>query len=85
LSTNYVNLLKSTINGYIKNISKFGDTLLKGAQKLREYLSKNKSDVVIIEFGGNDCDFYWEEISKNPNETISLKPILIFLKRNSMN
>jgi acyl-CoA thioesterase-1 len=67
LSANYVNLLKSTINGYIKNISKFGDTLLKGAQKLREYLSKNKSDVVIIEFGGNDCDFYWEEISKNPN------------------
>lgn len=80
--TNYVNLLKSTVNGYVQNISKFGDTILKGAKKLREYLLKNKPDVAIIEFGGNDCDFDWEEISKNPYGQYEPKTDIDVFKKN---
>ncbi|ERM91216.1 G-D-S-L family lipolytic protein [Caldanaerobacter subterraneus subsp. yonseiensis KB-1] len=64
---NYVNLLKNNIKGTVKNIAKFGNTLLKGIDTLKRYLSKDKPDIVVIEFGGNDCDFNWEEIAKNPH------------------
>ncbi len=70
---NYVNLLKDNIKGTVKNIAKFVNTLLKGIDILKRYLLKDKPDIVLIEFGGNDCDFDWEEIAKNPYDEHSPK------------
>lgn len=55
-------------NGYeIKNCSIMGATIDTG----RELISKRLTDpaentTVIFEYGGNDCDFKWGEISANP-------------------
>lgn len=52
----------------INNYARFGNTTNHG---LRELMRRNDdiaaSDFVILEFGGNDCDHLWSEISINPN------------------
>ncbi len=66
LSENYVNLLQDKLNGIIYNTSRFGSTIVKGIQKLKNNIFKQSPDIVLIEYGGNDCDFNWDEIAKNP-------------------
>ncbi|MDR3598254.1 MAG: SGNH/GDSL hydrolase family protein [Clostridium sp.] len=55
----------------------------------------NKPDVVLLEYGGNDCDFNWHEVCNNPNaihkpktdlDTFGskLKETLNFLKNNNI-
>lgn len=48
----------------IRNDAKFGLTIKK-AQKIIEG-SNLDSDSIILEVGGNDCDFNWDEVSLNP-------------------
>ncbi len=67
LEENYVDLLRNQINGIICNTSRFGSTLIKGIQKLKNSVFKEKPDIVLIEYGGNDCDFHWDEIANNPD------------------
>ncbi len=51
----------------IQNNSRFGCTITKGNTNLMKALDKGlHCDAAIIEFGGNDCDFNWKEISSNP-------------------
>ena len=53
----------------IVNNAKFGCTINKGYMLLKKKLDSGMDcDAVILEYGGNDCDFNWEEIAKNPNE-----------------
>ncbi len=66
LEENYVDLLRNKLDGIIYNTSRFGSTIIKGIQKLKTNIFKDKPDVVLIEYGGNDCDFNWDEIAKNP-------------------
>ncbi|MGE5474921.1 MAG: SGNH/GDSL hydrolase family protein [Ignavibacteriales bacterium] len=66
LEENYVSLLQSKLKGIICNTAKFGNTLLKGASRLKNDVLNEAPDIVLIEYGGNDCDFYWDEIAKNP-------------------
>lgn len=82
LNANYVNLLKDKIKGTVKNMAKFGNTLLRGVDRLQNYLSKEKTDIVVIEFGGNDCDFDWEKIAKNPYEEHKPKTDFNIFKNN---
>lgn len=52
----------------IKNNSRFGCTAPKAMANMENSLSKGYApDAVLLEFGGNDCDFNWREISENPN------------------
>lgn len=52
-----------------KNISKFGCTVLKADKMIDRILSKDDNfDYMLMDFGGNDCDFNWAEISNNPNK-----------------
>lgn len=62
----YANLLQNSLKGTIDNIAKFGSTILKGIDRLQRELKKVRPDVVVIEFGGNDCDFNWDEVAENP-------------------
>lgn len=66
LEENYVELLRDKLNGIIHNTSRFGSTIIKGLQKLKNSIFSEKPDIVLIEYGGNDCDFNWDEIARNP-------------------
>lgn len=66
LEENYVSLLQGNLKGALRNTARFGNTLLKGFGNLKRDVLKEKPDVVLIEYGGNDCDFHWEEIMNNP-------------------
>ncbi len=54
--------------GYeVNNLSKMGATVDYGARVLREELTEYDAEsVVLLEYGGNDCDFKWKDISDNP-------------------
>ncbi|MNC29632.1 GDSL-like Lipase/Acylhydrolase [compost metagenome] len=67
LEDNYVSLLQGKLKGAMRNTARFGNTLMKGFTNLKRDVLKDKPDVVLIEYGGNDCDFYWEEIVNNPD------------------
>lgn len=52
----------------IKNRSRMGMTSSDGVLMMKKDLERGlRADVAILEFGGNDCDFCWEEISKAPD------------------
>jgi lysophospholipase L1-like esterase len=65
-SNNYVSLIQDKIKGIVCNAAKFGSTIIKGISKLQSEIAKNNPDIVLIEYGGNDCDFDWEDIARNP-------------------
>ena len=59
--------------GYeIKNCSVMGATISTGTDLVRRRLTNPAEDTtVIFEYGGNDCDFHWSEISDNPTGSFS--------------
>ena len=51
----------------ILNFAKFGCTVTMGSEILKRHESKlNQFDYTVLEFGGNDCDYNWAEVSQNP-------------------
>ncbi len=50
----------------VHNLSKFGSTVVNGMSLLADKFSALEPDVVLIEYGGNDCDFNWDEVAKKP-------------------
>lgn len=63
---NYVSLLQHKLKAIVSNTARFGNTILKGMEKIKKDAVETSPDVVLIEYGGNDCDFHWEEIAVNP-------------------
>lgn len=68
LKDSYINLMGEILMPQVYNTAKFGTTVRYGQKVLAEELSKRNPDVVLIEFGGNDCDFDWEEIARHPDD-----------------
>jgi lysophospholipase L1-like esterase len=58
------------ITGYkVINNAYFGMTSTKAKDRIFNAISKksvDKGDIVIVEFGGNDCDFNWSDVASNP-------------------
>ena len=54
--------------GYeVKNCSVMGATVEEGITQLRRRLAEPSSDItVLLEYGGNDCDYRWADISADP-------------------
>jgi len=55
----------------IVNKARFGCTIGKGLELVRRFFGKDEfpktpGTIALMEFGGNDCDFRWDEISRNP-------------------
>jgi lysophospholipase L1-like esterase len=50
----------------IDNFSMFGCTVTKGNAMLQKRLEKRIFNICVLEYGGNDCDFNWKEISERP-------------------
>ena len=50
-----------------KNNSRMGATIRRGFDLLRRNLTEESAgSVVVFEYGGNDCDFTWADVSANP-------------------
>lgn len=64
-----------------ENLSKFGCTVTKGADYIYKVLEKDSScEYLLMNFGGNDSDYPWKEISDAPLEKHSPKtPVEIFV------
>ena len=68
LKDNYVALLQKRLCGAVDNTAKFGNTIMKGIARLKNDIIQDKPDIVLIEYGGNDCDYDWERIALHPEE-----------------
>lgn len=67
LKTGAVKAFSQLFSIDVKNHSHFGCTAPKALASLERTLATdNAADLVLLEFGGNDCDFNWAEVSKNP-------------------
>lgn len=72
----YKVLKNSSVNSFaeitgcsLKNNAYFGMTSTKAFNRISSSIkekSMDADDIVILEFGGNDCDFNWAEISDSP-------------------
>jgi len=66
----------------IKNYSRFGCTVTKGLSLIDRRLDKNDSfcDAIVMNYGGNDCDFNWKEIAERPyDEHLPNTPLNVFV------
>lgn len=66
----------------ISNFSKFGCTVTKGFALLEKRLKGSEPfcDAIIMDFGGNDCDFNWKAISECPDgEHFPHTPLDVFV------
>ncbi|MFZ2634992.1 MAG: SGNH/GDSL hydrolase family protein [Rectinemataceae bacterium] len=64
-------LAASRLGIELVNKSRFGCTITKGRELLAHYLARAASpapSVALLEFGGNDCDFHWDQIAGAPRE-----------------
>jgi len=69
-----VSLLEKHFRLCISNFSKFGCTITKALSLIEKRFRSNgednskneKCDAIILNLGGNDCDFDWKAVSENP-------------------
>ena len=55
----------------VENKARFGSTIAKGESIFEnnlDLIKETDGEYVLLEFGGNDCDFNWKEISENPDK-----------------
>lgn len=64
----------------VRNHSRFGCTITKGYDQLTAALDKGiNCDIVLLEFGGNDCDYDWAAVSAAPDvHHLPHTPIVVF-------
>ncbi len=63
------NVVAESLGIEIVNRSRMGMTVGEGLNLVRSDLDKGLcADVAVIEYGGNDCDFNWREISDAPGD-----------------
>lgn len=68
MKNNKIKDLEKTFPFIIENKSKFGRTIDKGYKEIKRMLSKDVDcDIVVLEYGGNDCDHKWGEIAEMPD------------------
>ena len=66
----------------IKNFSMFGCTITRGFALIDKRLKNNDAfcDAIVMDYGGNDCDFNWKEVSERPNdEHLPNTPLDVFV------
>lgn len=52
----------------VRNLSRFGSTVTKGLETVKLHRDElGNYDHVVLEFGGNDCDYNWAQISADPD------------------
>lgn len=83
LKESFANLVERQQNVSILNFARFGCTISMGGEILKRHETKlNTFDYTILEFGGNDCDYNWSEISESPlGEHLCNTPIPLFREK----
>jgi len=69
LENNCVDRFARLTGSVIRNHASFGMTTGKAIDRIGKSLERDAprpDDIVLIEFGGNDCDFHWDEVSADP-------------------
>ncbi|MDR2296234.1 MAG: SGNH/GDSL hydrolase family protein [Clostridiales Family XIII bacterium] len=82
LKDSFANLLGREGAG-VMNHARFGCTVTEGMKiLLRHREAIGACDLTLLEFGGNDCDYNWEDVSRDPARNHDCKtPIAIFSER----
>lgn len=68
LKENCVNLLSKKLNCPIENHAVMGATAAQGVMRMSDSFLR-EGGLAVIEFGGNDCDMPWKEISEAPEKS----------------
>ena len=77
LKENCVQIAARALGLTVVNRSRFGSTVDKGRQLLEKALADGLAcDAVLLEYGGNDCDFDWAAVSADPTGVHESKPPL---------
>lgn len=65
----------SSFDATIRNRSRFGCTIQKAIAQIRKDADRpySEGDCAVLEFGGNDCDYYWDEIAADPQSEHNCK------------
>lgn len=64
---NFVTLCGEHLDRKTMNFGKFGSTVETGEHIVDRHLPQIlKGDTVLLEWGGNDCDFNWDDVASNP-------------------
>jgi len=92
-----VNMLEKKFLLNISNFSKFGCTISKAFSLIEKRFNKGElqCDAIVLNLGGNDCDFDWKAVSERPDEdhepntpldvfADTYKKIIEFLKENGI-
>lgn len=67
LKENAVSLISGTLNTPVVNHSRMGRTAPEGLIALNEEPREAiENRLIVLEYGGNDCDFDWAQVAKNP-------------------
>ena len=62
------NIVSKKLGLTVINRARMGFTIADGARAIEKDLNRGiEADTAIIEFGGNDCDFNWKQISEAPD------------------
>ncbi len=83
----FSSLVAENLGINLVNKARFGCTITKGFDILRRYISGerapaptgNGEGLALLEFGGNDCDFLWNEVAASPeSDHLPLTPLDTF-------
>lgn len=68
-SVSFAEILKREGNLHLLNLSRFGATVRKGMEQVERQKDALPADgLLVLEFGGNDCNFNWAEVSEDPEK-----------------
>jgi len=75
--------IEETYSLSIKNFSKFGCTITRGFGLIDKHLKSDETfcDAIVMDYGGNDCDFNWKEVAERPDdEHLPNTPLDVFIE-----
>ena len=80
IKDNFMNIFSRKSGIRTENYAKFGCDVIKGSKIISNHISElSEFDNILVEFGGNDCNFNWNRISEEPEkEHIPSTPIASF-------
>ncbi|MGM9837603.1 MAG: SGNH/GDSL hydrolase family protein [Paludibacteraceae bacterium] len=69
LDTGFVDQCANELQLDIQNFSRMGSTVTRGLQILEQRKEAvAQSDITVLEYGGNDSDFFWTDIAETPEK-----------------
>ena len=69
--TSLQKICEESLGIVVENKARFGSTITRGAsvfEKNLDTIRNSSGEYVVLEFGGNDCDFNWKEVSADPEK-----------------